>query len=422
MRQLQTASLLKTQFITSQKHFLAVDDQIKAENSINIQDIASTSSGNLQIPVKIDEKPIKISDQSIKDFNNDPAVMKQNPVTKYVIDKPNHLSFKLVKPDELTVKKSEQNSVNKLVLIQQHPGAKIEGIKQVPCIPRYQLITVRPENNIRYRRMTHFESSGPRQVLNFEPFRPRLITNVPTIRPQLIFNHETVRPRFLPKIETIHSRPPNITNWCVRHPQTSSFQFKQRVTESQQPTKIVDKILLKFEKIDQNQDVKDKKILGTSNASKNIKKGNRNRRPTMKALELIKQEELDLKCPMCAEVFDTQPTLSAHLWSEHEAETFTCQTCYKFFLNQEELNNHINRLHQPKERNFKCTMCPKAYTTRHTLNRHIVVKHPTSKYRCNYNLCHQTFDTFDAMRSHMVSIHPEVKFRDMFNLIAKVEV
>ncbi|XP_070491119.1 zinc finger protein 845-like [Chironomus tepperi] len=212
---------------------------------------------------------------------------------------------------------------------------------------------------------------------------------------------------------------PKAENETIRRDPVARSESTYKHPASQTSNKIVDKILLKFEKIDQSSADKTS-ILGTNNL-KTIKKSNRNRTLTIKALNLIKQEDIYFKCPYCTESFLYKSHLSAHIMSDHKSEILRCNVCRKLFINKDDLNTHVNVLH-PKERNYSCSMCSKAYTSRSTLNKHVTAKHPGSKYRCNYNSCHLTFDTFDAIRSHMVLVHPEVKFRDMFSSIAKVQL
>ena len=104
----------------------------------------------------------------------------------------------------------------------------------------------------------------------------------------------------------------------------------------------------------------------------------------------------DTECPLCHKKLNSGLAIKAHLRAKHQDTTpFQCETCEKYFGNNQLLKSHLKTHVDPKK--FPCTHkgCKKSFPTLGRMNAHKKEHDPKNQLKCQY--CDKVFS---AKRNH----------------------
>ena len=109
------------------------------------------------------------------------------------------------------------------------------------------------------------------------------------------------------------------------------------------------------------------------------------------------------KCVVCCSAFSQKYTLKAHVSSVHEGKmSFKCDLCDSGFFSQ----NYMCLQFMKKTREFKCVTCAAIFGLMQNLNRHINLVHQENK-PCKCKLCTIALTGKTDLNRHISSVHEE---------------
>ena len=121
----------------------------------------------------------------------------------------------------------------------------------------------------------------------------------------------------------------------------------------------------------------------------------------------VKLKVRTIKCVFCEKVFASENDLNGHINTIHEHEkypkTFECKTCGKYFRSNSYLKQHKDVVHGGTKV-YKCKTCEKVFSTNWTLQQHFTVVHEKEKkYQCNF--CSRSFSVLGNLQKHIETVH-----------------
>lgn len=114
------------------------------------------------------------------------------------------------------------------------------------------------------------------------------------------------------------------------------------------------------------------------------------------------------KCSKCPETFLLHTQLVMHIKKHDENKPFKCSICPKSFKKDKYLRCHIDGVHLKKKAHI-CTICGSAFTLIQNLSEHIALKHKGEvprEHKCE--ICYKEFITEKSLKNHMLR-HSDVK-------------
>lgn len=112
--------------------------------------------------------------------------------------------------------------------------------------------------------------------------------------------------------------------------------------------------------------------------------------------------KLPCKFPECNEIFQSEHSLSSHVYTVHKVGAYTCEMCEKTFKTRATLANHIEWVHLNNGLAI-CELCGKALKSAKGLEYHIKYMH-TKQEDCICDVCGKMIPK-QKMRIHMYKQH-----------------
>lgn len=107
--------------------------------------------------------------------------------------------------------------------------------------------------------------------------------------------------------------------------------------------------------------------------------------------------ESTVKCTKCDQDFKSVEELNEHMESMHDELVWACKFCSDKFSRKKFLMQHVRTVHD--ERKFQCSMCPKKFESAENLEIH--EKSHDKKKRIPCAICNKTYSSATALRTHM---------------------
>ena len=102
--------------------------------------------------------------------------------------------------------------------------------------------------------------------------------------------------------------------------------------------------------------------------------------------------------PNCGKRFFRKYALHQHTLRHRGEKNFECKECGFRLISRNELNNHINNMHE-KIKKYSCSMCPEMFTSSKRVRDHILKMHTHSKkYSCRF--CRMPFMEHTSCQQH----------------------
>ena len=115
-------------------------------------------------------------------------------------------------------------------------------------------------------------------------------------------------------------------------------------------------------------------------------------------------------CPICDKQFQYKATMHKHIETHNPADSYTCDQCPFGAKTNASLRNHIETMHEPRDRPFKCHFegCGKDFRISYALKAHIAAIHvPPETVRCTHDGCDRVLKNSRVLKSHLENYHGE---------------
>lgn len=124
-------------------------------------------------------------------------------------------------------------------------------------------------------------------------------------------------------------------------------------------------------------------------------------------------------CMFCGLLFKC---MKNHLRSKHKQQlpdAFKCikETCFKYFLTQNERDEHVADVHTKKivvREEVKCIYCKKMCADKYLLHQHVNYYHYEFKIQCKFSRCSRYFHTQVRADAHFEQMHRKKEENKMF--------
>ena len=117
----------------------------------------------------------------------------------------------------------------------------------------------------------------------------------------------------------------------------------------------------------------------------------------------------DNLCTICGELLATTRSLSNHLKSHLNKQSYTCNTCGRAFRTQQSRQDHIKNKHlRSKDSSFACMHCGSTFQHGRSLVRHVNCVHAKQRVVCP--TCNKSYSSISSLYFHQRTIHENVAF------------
>ena len=114
------------------------------------------------------------------------------------------------------------------------------------------------------------------------------------------------------------------------------------------------------------------------------------------------EEVIEIKCLTCNKKFSNIQYLKKHEKCHNNDYVFKCELCTKIFTRKDNLNVHINNVHECISQLHFCEVCNAKFKRKSDLKRHLMV-HSATFYMCKH--CNKKFSFNYNLQRHIKSVH-----------------